>query len=185
MYRATWDNINRHILVVWQSMGVLFAALAAAFLSGKSFLAPDIASTIVVLSAGWSLAHAIDAKGWYNRNLHIIANIEREFLFARDAETIHPFFASGTRRSAMIEHLRIQFALAGAVGSLALGEHFYSRALPTLDRTAPVDPLRTLPYAAALLVVVGLWRLNRGVDTQHREFTNRAPGKARVERLRE
>jgi hypothetical protein len=176
MYKATWDNINRHILVVWQSVTALLAAVGALYLSGKDVIAPDVAASIVVLAATWAIAHAIDAKGWYNRNLHIIANIERQFLLPSDAERIHPFFAPGARGNTMIEHLRIQAALGYAIAFLALAEHFGRYVWPTLDTKSAMDLSRCLPYLALLVGAIFLVWLSRTVAKGHRRLVEQSPG---------
>lgn len=172
MYKATWDNINRHILVVWQSIAAVFAALGASLLSGRDLIAPDLAAVFVVLVTGWSLAHSIDAKAWYNRNLLIIANIERQFLLPSDAQRIHPFFGGEPRRSKMIEHLFIQSVLACAIGALVLLGHFLDRVAPGLDFARPIDLLRCLPYITAVGVIGFVVRLNRHVNANYRKLTS-------------
>src|SRR5262245_49475905 len=92
MYGKMWDNINRHLTVVWQSSTVLAGAIAVFALVEKGALSLDIAGSLLLLVAGWMILHAYDANGWYNRNLAIIANIERQFLVASDARDIHFFF---------------------------------------------------------------------------------------------
>src|SRR5262245_33560483 len=62
MHEATWDNINRHILVVWQSVTALLASAGALYLSERNLIASDLASSMVVLAATWAVAHAIDSK---------------------------------------------------------------------------------------------------------------------------
>jgi len=172
MYRATWDNINRHILVVWQSIAAVLAALGASYLSGRNLIAPDLAAVFVVLATGWSLSHSIDAKGWYNRNLLIIANIERQFLLPSDAEKIHPFFGGEPRRSKMIEHLLIQSVLACAIGGLVLLGHFLDRVVPGLDISRPIDPLRCLPYITTVGVLGFVVWLNRHVNANYEKLTS-------------
>ena len=172
MYKAAWDNINRHLLVVWQSMTALLTALGASYLSGRDLITPDLATTIVVLAAGWSVAHSVDAKGWYNRNLHIITNIERQFLLPEDQHAVHPFFARGPRRSTMIEHLRIQAALAFAIGGLALAQHFLDRVVPGINGGSSFDPNRCLPYVAAIGALGFLLWLHRSVNAGYEKLTS-------------
>jgi hypothetical protein len=176
MYKATWDNINRHILVVWQSVTALLAAVGALYLSGKDVIAPDVAAAIVVLAATWAVAHAIDAKGWYNRNLHIIANIERQFLLPSDAQQIHPFFALGARGNTMIEHLRIQAALGYAIALLALTEHFGRYVWPTLNTRSSMDLSRWLPYLALLVGSIFLVWISKTVGKGHNRLVEQSPG---------
>jgi hypothetical protein len=86
MYKQMWSNINRHIVVIWQSISVLLGAFAVFALVEKKVISLDVASVLMVLIAGWLVAHVVDANYWYNRNLAIIANIERQFLNATDLQ---------------------------------------------------------------------------------------------------
>src|SRR5688572_13039755 len=92
MYSKLWDNIDRHLTVVWESVAVLAGATAVFALSENQIISIDVAGALLVLVSGWTVLHAYDANSWYNRNLAIIANIERLFLEAEDAKRIHYFF---------------------------------------------------------------------------------------------
>jgi hypothetical protein len=177
MYKATWDNINRHILVVWQSVAALFAALAASYLSGKQLLNPDFGTSLIVLATGWSIAHSIDSTAWYNRNLLIISNIERQFLFDADESEIHYYF--GKHRDARpIEHIMIQIVLAVAVGGLALIQHFVARVVPGFG--APwrqFDVWRAAPYVLGGMAFVLLVWFSRDVTKKYKELVSRSPGR--------
>jgi len=81
MYRQTSSHLNRHILLSWQSVGVVAGALAVFILGDKLELKPDarldfVIGVVAVLCA-WSIAHVFDANNWFERNLHIITNIWR------------------------------------------------------------------------------------------------------------
>src|SRR5229473_588490 len=88
MYDQMFNDIDTHILVVWQSVGVLVGAFAIFALAEKQVISFDMATAMVVLLASWLLAHLQDASYWYNRNLVIIANIERQFLVESDLRSI-------------------------------------------------------------------------------------------------
>lgn len=77
MYNQLMGDINRHIVVVWQSVTTLVGAFAAWSLVEKNVISLDIAVTLIVGLSAWVLAHVYDAAYWYNRNLVIIANIEK------------------------------------------------------------------------------------------------------------
>jgi hypothetical protein len=92
MYGQLMNDINRHIVVVWQSVGVLFGAFAVFALVEKKIVSLDIATSLILLLCAWVVAHVYDAGYWYNRNLVIIANIERQFLRPSDLREIHYYF---------------------------------------------------------------------------------------------
>lgn len=175
MYRSTWDNVNRHILVVWQSIGALTAAFAASYLSGKATAGADIGTALVVVATAWAGANVIDASGWFNRNLYIIRNIERQLLAKNDGLVVHPFFLKPAR-TGMIEHLRIQLTLIAAVGALALLQHFLTRVLPFLDLHAKIDFARWTPYVIVVAAVPVLGKLHKHVQSQFLELVRIAPG---------
>src|SRR5215471_11862631 len=111
MYDQMFNDINTHILVVWQSIAVVVGALATFALVEKNILSLDVATAVVVLLCAWLLAHLYDASYWYNRNLVIIANIERQFLEKEDLTNIHYYFGKHRRKNSMLTHLRIQWHL--------------------------------------------------------------------------
>src|SRR5438876_1465761 len=110
MYDQMFNDINTHILVVWQSAGVLVAAFAVLALVEKAIVSMDVATALLALIAAWLLSHLEDASYWYNRNLVIIANIERQFLRPSDIREVHYYFGKHRAVGKMIDHLRIQYA---------------------------------------------------------------------------
>ncbi len=89
-----WNNINRHILIPWQSITVVLGTFAIFSLVEKQIISLDLASALIVLIAAWQIAHVYDASTWVNRNLAIIVNIEKQFLITDDVKNIHWFFQS-------------------------------------------------------------------------------------------
>ena len=124
MYNQMMNDINRHIVVVWQSVSVLVGAFAAWSLIEKKIISLDIAATLIVIIAIWVIAHVYDAAYWYNRNLVIIANIERQFLTKKDLKEIHYYFGAHRSKTSMLTHLQLQLFLALGVAGLVLGIQF-------------------------------------------------------------
>ena len=85
-------DINRHILTIWQSISVLIGAFAIFALVKKNIISIDLSSSIMVLLSAWLISHLFDAAYWYNRNLTMIENIERQFLLKEDLKNIHYYF---------------------------------------------------------------------------------------------
>lgn len=178
MYDQMFNDINRHIMVVWQSVGVLVGAFAIFALTEKQLISLDVASALIVLIAGWSLAHHLDASYWYNRNLAIIANIEKQFLVETDLKEIHYYFGSHRPGNKMIIHLRIQVMLALGIAAVIVIFHFSQRVLPGIGGSwTSFDILRGLPYFfGAALAIYLLWlRGNR--NRSYREFIGNSPGR--------
>ncbi len=151
MYKAMWDNINRHVTIMWQSVAVLASAFAASFFLKGGILegrgpAVDVIASLVVVASMWVIAHAYDAALWCNRNLQIISNIERELLEPSDVLRIHPYVGKPNDNT-MLGYFRIQVVLAASLVLFAILGHFVSRVWATLSPDNPVDPIRSLPYA--------------------------------------
>src|SRR2546429_6576199 len=123
MYSEMWGNINRHILVIWQSVAALLGAFAVLALIEKKVLPVDLACGLLALICAWVGAHVIDANYWFARNLVIIANIERQFLSVNDGKLIHPYFLAH-RKSTGLDHLAVQAWLAIGIFALLIGWHF-------------------------------------------------------------
>lgn len=179
MYKQMMADINRHIMVVWQSVGVLIGALAVFSLVEKNVISLDIAAALIVLLCGWLTAHLLDAGYWYNRNLVIIANIERQFLVEADLKEIHYYFGKHRVKNRMIMHLRIQMALGVGLSALVVLFHFFERVAPGFS--APISNFelrRALPYLIVVCVVIYVRFVNRHRDESYEEFIRNSPGKS-------
>jgi len=177
MYDQMFNDINRHIMVVWQSVGVLVGAFAILALAEKQIISIDIGSSLIVLVAGWQLAHLYDASYWYNRNLAIIANIEKQFLSSSDLRNIHYYFGSHRPNNVMMTHLRIQYMLGLSVGLVVIIFHLLSRVWPGIGSPwSTLSPQAALPYIMAAVIVVYLLRLRKQRNRSYAEFIKNSPG---------
>ena len=177
MYTPLFNDINRHIMVVWQSVGVLIGAFAIFALVEKKVVSLDVAVTLILLLVAWLAAHLLDAAYWYNRNLVIIANIERQFLRADDLRAIHYYFGAHRPRNRMLTHLRIQMALGTGVVLLVLGYHASERVLPGFGQPVTAFEFsRALPYLLLVAAGLYLWSLKRARDAAYAEFLRNSPG---------
>jgi hypothetical protein len=161
MYSQMWDNIDRHIMVVWQSVGTLAGAFAVSALVEKQVLSLDWAVTVIVLVAAWQVAHTVDAGFWYNRNLAIVSNIERQFLTPNDSADIHPYFAK-RRPAKLLDHLKIQFAFGTAVALLVLTYHFNREVWPGVGAPwSTFDFRKAMPYVTFAICCILLLALHQ------------------------
>jgi hypothetical protein len=133
MYDQMFNDSNTHILVVWQSVGVVVGAFAVFSLVEKNVIPTDFACSLMILLCAWLIAHLYDASYWYNRNFVIIANIERQFLKKSDLSAVQYYFGKHRRKSAMLTHLKIQYALGVTIAGLFLFYHFSLRNWPAID----------------------------------------------------
>lgn len=179
MYREVWNNINRHLTVSWESIGVLAGAFAIFALVEKHTLPVDLATGLVVLIAGWLVAHTYDANTWFNRNLAIVTNIERQFLRSQDAEEVHYYFTSHRTPENMLDHLVIQRDFGIGVALLVLGEHFFTRVLPGISSPlANFEPQRTLPYLITIVSFLWIRNFRARRIARQREFLQKSPGRS-------
>lgn len=178
MYDQMFNDINRHIMVVWQCVGVVIGAFAIFALVEKHIISLDIASSIILLLSAWLVAHLFDAAYWYNRNLAIISNIERQFLIESDLTEIQYYFGAHRKDNKMIEHLRIQLALGVGLGLLVLLYHFVDRVMPGFSAPwSNFDPVRTLPYVVVIAAFIYLTKVKKDTNKKYQEFIGNSPGK--------
>jgi hypothetical protein len=179
MYDQMFNDINRHILVVWQALGVVIGAFAIFSLTEKNVLPLDIAVALIVLLCGWMLAQLYDSAYWYNRNLVIIANIEREMLQEEDLTRIHFYFGSHRPQNKMLFHLRIQRYLGISVALLVLAYHFHVAriwsgfSLPF----GTFNLMKALPYLALLFAITFVNYTRNDRADAYAYFVRRSPGK--------
>jgi hypothetical protein len=179
MYDQMFSDINRHILVVWQSIGVVIAAFAVFSLTEKHTISIHVASGLIILLCAWLIAHLYDASYWYNRNLIIIANIERQFLLASDLKDIHSYFGKHRKPNKIITHLRIQYFLAVGLVMLVLGSHLFNQVIPMGRSICSVDGLQlVLPYVTLLGAIIYLVWLQKDRRHSYSTFLNNSPGKS-------
>lgn len=177
MYDQMFSDINRHITVIWQSVGVVVGAFAIFALVEKSVISLDLATSIIIILCGWLFAHMLDAGYWYNRNLVIISNIERQFLLASDQKDIQYYFgAHRSKSNRMITHLRIQSALGWGILILIVLFHFLQRVAPGMVSNSVFEPVRALPYIVLVLSLGFCWWLACDRNRSYSSFVNNSPG---------
>jgi len=178
MYDQLFNDINTHIIVVWQSVGVLVGGFAVLALVEKKVITIDIGTSLILLISGWLLANLLDSSYWYNRNLVMIANIERQFLLPSDRHDIHYYFTKHRPNNKMITHLQIQGALGVSIGTLMILFHFVVRVFPGLAMPfSNLEFQRVLPYAVAIVVATYVLRVKGNRDRSYQEFILNSPGK--------
>lgn len=178
MYTQMFDEIKTQFQVTWQSVTVLASAFALFALAERNVIPFDYAAGLVILIAAWLAAHTYNACYWYNRNLAIIANIEKQFLRQSDLKDIHYYFAKHREPGRMIMHLRIQWCFAVGVGLTVLFFHFTARVASGFG--APwrnFEPVRALPYIIAIVVISIVAWIRRLSHRKYTEFLDRSPGR--------
>lgn len=178
MYRQMFADINRQMTVVWQAVSVVVGAFALLALVEKNIIPLDVAISLIVILSAWMYAHMLDGAYWYNRNLVIIANIERQFLVKSDLRDIQFYFGKHRAdKNKMISYFKIQAGLAVAIASLVLLFHFVERVAPGVDLPfSDFDPSRSLPYLAAVGSVSVCVMLANDRRKSYENFKRNSPG---------
>jgi hypothetical protein len=177
VYKQMMADINRHIMVVWQSIGVVIGSFAVMGLVEKKVISLDYASSLLLLVCSWSLGLLIDASYWYNRNLCIVANIERLFLEEKDLQNVHYYFGKHRPNNRMITTMKIQVTLSLSIGIVVICYHFYERVVPGIGLSfSSFDVARSYPYIIAVLSSWLLFRLKARRSRNYAEFLKNSPG---------
>lgn len=177
MYEQMFNDINRHIMVIWQSISVILGAFAIFVLVEKKIITIDVASAVIILLITWLVAHLYDASYWYNRNLVIIANIERQFLKNSDLKDIHYYFGKHRPNNSMLTHLKIQYALGIGLLIIIVLFHFFSRILPGLNLPlSNFEFIRSIPYISLFISVIFLMNIRKRRIKSYEEFIANSPG---------
>lgn len=94
MYDQMYSNIDRQLNFAIKSLFTFFTSSIVVFYIEKNEIIPfSIGVAFAIMVNGWLIAHLIDANYWFFRNLHIVANIEKQFLRYTDLREIHCYFA--------------------------------------------------------------------------------------------
>jgi len=176
MYEQLMSDINRHIVVVWQMVSVVGAAVVGLVVAEKEGVPTAYAAIVAFLVIAWVLEHLHDSNYWYNRNLVMITNIERVFLTPEDVDRIHPYFASHRPAGSFLKHLAIQRGYALVVAGLVFA-YFLARAVfPTLNLSAPFSLSKILVCVAFVAVIIRDQMLLRNYDQKYQEYLDISPG---------
>lgn len=176
MYNQLMGDINRHIIVVWQSVGALFGTIVLFSLIEKNVISYDWAAALALLLVIWVIAHVYDAGYWYNRNLCMIANIERQFLKVSDLKDIHYYFGKHRDVNSMLTHLRIQGALGLGVAAVVLIFHFFKVLVPIFEARQEFSLQVLLPWVFGVIGVVIWCKLGGYYQSKYNEFIKNSPG---------
>lgn len=177
LYNQLWNSINVRTTAIWNSVGLFTGAFAVLALTGNNIISLDIAASLIIMICGWYLANIIDVSFWYNRNLVIISNIEKEFFEKDDLRKIHSYFGSHRPNNRMIYHFKVQFFLGVGIGLIFIILHFLKEVLPNID--FDIEKVRLqgyMPYLIALCVSIYLIRFKARTNRNYSNFVSSSPG---------
>ena len=178
MYNQLCSEIDRHIKVIWQIVGVLLSTFAVFALVEKDIIPLDLATAIINLVGALGLAIVIESNYWYNRNLVIIANIERQFLLESDITEIHYYFQKHRKNNAYLDMMLIQIVFIILLLTSINLYHFFSQVQPFVGLENSVfSPIKSIPYFVLLVSMVFLLRFHFKRISNYNDFKKASPGK--------
>lgn len=122
IYNQAFNNINRHITIVWQSVSILVASFVSIVFTEKYDVSIYLSYIILSFYITWMIAHLYDSNHWYTRNIHLVTNIERYFLKKKDKKRLHYFFTKHLDAKHVADTFRIQIYFARAIWAIS---YFY------------------------------------------------------------
>jgi len=179
MYEQMFNDIDRHHKLVWQVIGVLVGSFAVIAFVEKGLIPIDLAVSIIVILSLWVIAHVYDSNYWYNRNLVIISNIERQFLKKADLKDIQYYFGEHRNKNAVQTSLKIQLFIGWGVILIIILYHFFTQVYPGFSlsfENSSIDPFKAVPYVVLGLFSFFLVRLKKKRENDYQEFLDNSPG---------
>lgn len=179
MYDQMFNDIGRHIKIVWQPITVVIGSISLLAAGTEEVISIDVAEMLILFLVGWLLATLYDSSYWYNRNLVIIANIERQLLKQSDLRDIHYYFGKHRAANSMLTHIRIQWYLGLGVAFAVLLHHFLTEVLPMFgcgSTDTSFRPEVVLPYIAAVVALAFVYWVRAQRTKSYREFVKNSPG---------
>ncbi len=177
MYETYNAEIARHFGLAWQAVSVFLASIVAIVAAIKE-IAGIPAYAIISLYfflVTWAIEVVIDAAFWYNRNLVVVANIERQFMKPSDARDIHWYFLEHRPFNKPITFMR---SLLLFLVSIALAVLLFYFLLPEINKQK--EFFCTFSSYIPLLVALGLSLVIRnfaiGKNSEYSTFLANAPG---------
>jgi hypothetical protein len=177
MYRQTSNHLNRHVILLWQSVALLGGAYAAFAFQEKNVISIHLATAIALLLCGWFCANVFDAYAWFDRNLVIITNIERLFLEKQDASLVHPYFLAHREAKDLVQHFRIQLFLGMMIAVIVALVHLFTQVVPSFKIPNGVfAPEVAMPYAVLVISIGYVERIRRRVIRKALDLRASSPG---------
>jgi hypothetical protein len=157
-------------------VGVFAASIAALALAKANGVPIEYAVLLSVMSAGWSIDHIYDSNYWYNRNLIIIANIERVFLTFQDLRIIHPYFAAHRPTGSFLTHLSIQrnYTIIMTIGVVLY--YFFVVVYPIKLSGAELSFFNAIPFISLFLLFIRIIEREQFYNKKYQDFLRNAPG---------
>lgn len=178
MYEQLCVENNRNIAFVVQSVSVIIGAFAILALTEKKVIGMDFASILIILICTWFLRLILDSNYWYNRNMAMISNIEREFLLSSDLKDIHYYFGKSRASNSILTNYKAQIWFGSGIAVFVLIYHFYTRIIPGFNESwSNFEFQRCVPYLVFVICIITLFKMQNKQKKKYEEFIANSPGK--------
>jgi len=169
MYNVFWSNISRAEEAAWKMLAV-YAALFAGLSFALSTIGLVLFLVLIILFSFCGAALSLNANLWFVRNINLISNLEKEFLYASDYDVLipiryqkqYPFLSQRT-----FEVWWVLAALYFAVGTITPAILF------SQIKTCAEVILVVVTYLISLILTIGYGFL---LKARHESLLKSAPG---------
>lgn len=157
MYKELFNNIDRHISLSWQSISIV-ASFLTAFILTEKFKVPSLITVFfLIVVIAWTIARLIDAEHWYERNIHIISNIEKIFLTEKDDDKhIHFYFKYNRTKKNKLESVLIQSFASTILWMISLGYYVWRIPKSIKENSYMFDPSQEIIFLITFSVMVAI-----------------------------
>lgn len=177
MYEVYNNEIDRHFGFAWQAVSVFAASIVTILTSTETIAGiPSYAAlSLYIVLVTWGIETIIDSYFWYNRNLVVIANIERQFLQDKDAKEIHYYFQSHRKSNKPITFFNNLLLFLIATPLLVIAFYFWIPA--TAGRYYFYHDISTyIPLVILVIAILQIRASTQKRNAHYREFMTQSPG---------
>lgn len=174
-YNMAVKDLDRHLLIGWQTIAVVAGAAASLSLGYKGDLPVPIAVVVTVVVLCWGMLNIIDANFWALRAIAFLANVEAVYFRESDRQFFNPY-AGKHPRYELLRTLAYQAWLILALLAVAVVFAIWSG----LDYGSVTEPRDVLLWSLSLWFLLGgIWVIFTSWRRQlggYRRFVKDSPG---------
>lgn len=178
MYEQLCTENNRNINFLVQSVSVLIGIFAILSLTEKGLISLDIATIVIILICTWFIRLIIDSNYWYNRNLAIISNIEKEFLLNSDLKDVQHYFSGKRDKNSFLSNYKTHLLLGIGISVIMILTHFVIRIFPGFFQDfSNFQWTPVFPYLILSWCIFSIVKFQKKQSMKYSEFIDFSPGK--------
>lgn len=174
IYNQLSVEIREYINDFWQSSFVLLIIFMLYALFKNALLSLDILTSISLLLCAWLFTSIFYFANKYNKEIHLLYNIEQEFIKNSNIENINKYLKKDKLKNKMNTQLKLQFILAIGMTMCIIGYHFWNRIIyqPYLSWN-DLSCIKIAPYAILGLCIGFLLYLKTKYNKKYYEFVEK------------